>query len=268
MLNFFIIMYTKEPLQMKKIFQKFISYFSKKFSTNFLGSKYGGWDFIETESLMNATIISAGVGTDVSFDIEIMQKYKTKVIFIDPTPTALDHLKLVLSSIGNHSTIPYSNDGKQKINSYNLNNLKKENFIIEKKALYNLNNKNIKFYQPINLKHVSHSISNWQNNYSKNSAHIVVNTINLKNIIKKYKLQNIEMIKLDIEGAEFKVLLDLLRQKIKPKQILVEFDELQTNKLINYLKYFFLILKLFLGGYTMIETKKYPNFLFINRSNF
>ena len=48
----------------------------------------------------------------------------------------------------------------------------------------------------------------------------MVNTINFKNIIKKYKLQNIEIIKLDIEGAEFNVLLDLLKLKIKPKQIL------------------------------------------------
>ena len=76
----------------------------------------------------------------------------------------------------------------------------------------------------------------------------MVNTINFKNIIKKYKLQNIEIIKLDIEGAEFNVLLDLLKLKIKPKQILVEFDELQTNKTINYVKYLVLILKLYLNG--------------------
>ena len=253
---------------MKKIFLKLISYFSKKLNTDFLGSKYGGWDFIETESLLNSTIISAGVGTDVSFDIEIMQKYNTKVIFIDPTPSALDHLELVLSSIGKHNTLPYSDDGKQNISSYDLSNLKKENFIIESKALYDLNDKNIKFYQPKNLEHVSHSISNWQNNYSKNSPYLMVNTINFKNIIKKYKLQNIEIIKLDIEGAEFNVLLDLLKLKIKPKQILVEFDELQTNKTINYVKYLVLILKLYLNGYTMIETKNYPNFLFINRTSF
>ena len=253
---------------MKKTFQKLILYFSKKITINSLGSKYGGWDFIETESLLNSTMISAGVGTDISFDVEMMQKYKTKVIFIDPTPTALDHLELVLSSIGNCDTLPYSEDGKQNIDSYNLSNLKKEYFIIEPKALYNKNDKNIKFYLPKNLEHVSHSISNWQNNYSKNSPYVLVNSINLKNVIKKYKLQNIEIIKLDIEGAEYKVLLDLLRLEIKPKQILVEFDELQTNKLINYLKYSTLIIKLLLKGYMMIETKKYPNFLFINRSSF
>ena len=47
----------------------------------------------------------------------------------------------------------------------------------------------------------------------------MVNTINFKNIIKKYKLQNIEIIKLDIEGAEFNVLLDLLKLKISQNKL-------------------------------------------------
>ena len=41
------------------------------------------------------------------------------------------------------------------------------------------------------------------------------------------------MLKLDIEGAENYVIPDMLNKKIFPEQILVEFDELRTNRRIN-----------------------------------
>ena len=114
---------------MKKIYGKFIFVLSKNFDTSFLGSKYGGWEYIEDSSLREAVIISAGVGTDISFDIEIMQKYNSKIIFVDPTPEALNHLNSVISALGNEKLITYSDDGKQDINSYNLKNLNEENFL-------------------------------------------------------------------------------------------------------------------------------------------
>ena len=55
-------------------------------NTDFLGSSYGGWYFVDTETLNQSWVISGGVGTDISFDIELMEKYKSKIIFVDPTP--------------------------------------------------------------------------------------------------------------------------------------------------------------------------------------
>jgi hypothetical protein len=74
--------------------------------------------------------------------------------------------------------------------------------------------------------HVSHSIVNFQNNYSKDTAYIEVETITMRGLLDFFQLNDFELIKLDIEGAEVEVLLDMLSQNIFPKQILVEYDEL------------------------------------------
>ena len=53
---------------------------------NLIGTEYGGWllnlDLVPRES----TIISAGVGEDISFDTFLIDQKDCKVIGIDPTP--------------------------------------------------------------------------------------------------------------------------------------------------------------------------------------
>ena len=250
---------------MKRIFLKFIKKLSTKKDTVFLGSKYGGWFFCDLESLKDSFVISAGVGTDVSFDIELMQKYNNKIIFIDPTPLAITHLNEVIHAIGNKKTQDYSQDGNQPISSYELEYLNKNNFFIEKSALYKNSKDVVRFYKPKNSEHVSHSISNWQNNYSNSTPYIDVSTTDLSSVIKNYNIENLNILKLDIEGAEYSVLINMLREGILPIQILVEFDELQTKKFIKYLRYTYLILRL-LRKYTLVDTDDYPNFLFIKKN--
>jgi FkbM family methyltransferase len=249
---------------MKRIFLKVLGMFSKRMETDFLGSKYGGWYFVDRQSLSNSWVISCGVGTDISFDIELMQKYQTKIIFVDPTPEAISHMNSVMNSLGSVKKESYNQHGKQNIASYNLSNLDINNFFLENRAIYHTNNKNIKFYEPRNPDHVSHSISNWQNNYSDSTSFIKVTTVNLPSIIKKYSINNIEILKLDIEGAEYSVLKNMIKNRIYPNQILVEFDELQTQRFTKYLRYFYLILKL-MKNYELVYTKNYPNFLFVKR---
>ena len=250
---------------MKRIFLKFINKLSTKKDTVFLGSKYGGWFFCDLESLKDSFVISAGVGTDVSFDIELMQKYNNKIIFIDPTPLAITHLNEVMHAIGNKKTQDYSQDGNQPISSYGLEYLNKNNFFIEESALYKNSKDIVRFYKPKNSEHVSHSISNWQNNYSKSTPYIDVSTINLSSILKKYNIENLNILKLDIEGAEYSVLMNMLKEDIMPTQILVEFDELQTKKFTKYLRYTYLILRL-LRKYILVDIDDYPNFLFLKKN--
>ena len=108
---------------MKRIFLKVLSIISKRIEIDFLGSKYGGWYFVNRLSLSNSWVISCGVGTDISFDIELMQKYQTKTLFIDPTPEAISHMNSVMNSLGSVKKESYNQHGKQNIASYNLSNL-------------------------------------------------------------------------------------------------------------------------------------------------
>ena len=85
-----------------------------------LGSKYGGWSFVNGRDLNGCTIVSAGLGEDASFDVEFASKYNVKVIIIDPTPRAISHFKKISEAIGNPSKQEYLQDRCHPIDVYNL----------------------------------------------------------------------------------------------------------------------------------------------------
>lgn len=201
---------------------------SNGFKLNFFGTKYGGWSFVDDGSLNNCIIISAGLGEDASFDIEFASKYNARIIFVDPTPRAINHYDQIIDSLGNPSSANYVNNGRQPIKSYDLSNLKEGDFKLVKKALWN-KNEILKFYSPLDLDHVSHSISNYQNKYKEDGTFIKVQSITLDKLLDDLKLnkEDVNLIKLDIEGAEIEVLNDCINKGFKPRQILVEFDELR-----------------------------------------
>ena len=50
--------------------------------------------------------------------------------------------------------------------------------------------------------------------------------------------------------------------ELSKNQILVEFDELQTQRFTKYLRYWYVILKL-RNNYNLVHTNSYPHFLFV-----
>lgn len=249
----------------RKIITKFfdIIFSRKKIATKFLGSNYGGWQFLDDKNLNNSVIISCGAGEDVSFDIEMITKYNCKVIFVDPNPRSIKHLDLILQKIGNKRKIEYTKDGKQHIECYDLSKVSIDKIEFVKKAIWTESNKNIKFFYPNNRSHVSLSITNFSNNYDQNSDHIYVETISYSDIIKKFNILELPLIKLDIEGSECNVLNNLLESPVLPKQILVEFDELYTYEINQIKKYNKLHKKLNDTGYKSIVTNSFSNQLYI-----
>ena len=89
-------------------------------------------------------------------------------------------------------------------------------------------NQFLKFYSPPNPDHVSHSITNYQNKYKQNTSYIEVEAITIENLLKEINIEknDIPLIKLDIEGSAMEVLIDFINKDFKPRQILVEIDEL------------------------------------------
>ena len=236
---------------------------AKGYDLIYLGSEYGGWDFVDDKDLKNCTIISAGLGEDASFDVEFATKYNAKIIIVDPTPRAIKHFDEIINSLGNASKTEYVAGGKQPINSYNLSNLNKDNFVLVKKALWN-KNKTLKFFSPLNPEHVSHSISNYQNKYKQNTSFLNVDSITIENLLAEVNLNinDIPLIKLDIEGAEIEFLIDCVNKGFRPRQILVEFDELQTfskrgNERVTKINQI-----LISNNYKLLKTDGQSNFLY------
>ena len=232
-----------------------------------LGSKYGNWKFLNLDNLYNSTIISAGAGQDISFDIEFINMYKSKVIFVDPTPKALQHLNMVLDGLGKPKTEEYVDGGSQKINSYNLKKVTSKDFIIFNNALWNKSKKTLKFYFPDNKNYVSNTLIK-KPFTQKKSRHISVESIELSEIILKHKLEKLVLIKIDIEGAEVKVISSMMKKQIYPIQILLEIDYIKRNTIYSIIKSFLLISKLITHGYKLIKIKDYENYLFVRREVF
>ena len=258
-----IIKYVQFLLKRKHQLQKIN--ISSKYNFITLGSKNAAWTFIDKKELYESTIISAGLGEDGSFDIEFARKYNANIIIVDPTPRALKHYNEIISRLGLKNTIPYIDKGKQFKNAYNLENIESHQLKLINKALWNNNKKTVRFYKPKNLKNVSHSIINYQNKYLKNTSNIKVESITIMDLLKENNLDKnkIKFLKLDIEGAEIEVIINMLENHFKPNQICVEFDELNiklTDKAIKRIDKVDKILKK--NGYKCLYTDRIANFLY------
>lgn len=260
-INFFKkILPSKKNLLIKKLDFKHLN------NIIYIGSDYGGWSFQENKNLENKFIISAGLGEDASFDIELINKYNCKVIIVDPTPRAIDHYNQIIKNSGTPKKDSYKEGGKQIISSYDLTNINNKNLILIKKGLYNSDNEELKFFAPPNKSHVSHSIIDWQNDYKKKTEFINIKTITVRSILKEFDIQSLEMLKLDIEGSEIEALDLMINEKILPNQILVEFDELNKINEIAIKRFSDIHQKLLMKEYELIKTNsKFPDFLYIKK---
>jgi FkbM family methyltransferase len=192
-----------------------------------LGTEYGGWNFIENDSLNGATIISAGLGEDASFDVLFAARYRARVIIVDPTPRAVAHFRQIQSRIGRPAETSFVDGGQQPAKAYDLTTLSPDQLVLIEKALW-IRNEPVRFFQPANPAHVSHSIANLFNNQTPDAPYLEVPSTTLPDIVAQFGLSKVAILKIDIEGVEVAVLDDMLQKNIHPDQILVEFDEIAT----------------------------------------
>ena len=241
--------------------------FSSQYPLKKLGSKYGGWVFSDTslaDSDTQLIMISGGLGEDASFDIEFAKKYNCKILLVDPTPKAILHFNHIIDSLGSVKEREYSvTSGKQPINSYPLDDLR-GTLQLCPIAMWNLNTE-LQFFLPIDPTHVSCSISDIQNSNKKVGESLTVRSMRLIDICNKYQIDKdcIDILKLDIEGAEVEVLEDMLASNIKPKQILVEYDELMFPSRRNYDRVQAAHARLIDNGYTCYYTDSVSCFSYI-----
>jgi len=249
-----------------KIFRVF--FLDKSLDYKLYGTNYGGMIIADHKSLENSIILSAGSGEDLTFDIELINKYQCQIILVDPTPRAIDYYELITNNFGRYSTKTYSDKGYESPEVYDLRKVNLNNLKLIKYALHHEDNLDIKFFAPPIEDHVSYSITNFRSDYSENSPHIIVKTKTINSIIGEEDINEISLLKLDIEGAEIPVIYKMLKDKIYPYQIAVEFGDLMNKKFTKTLKFLKLFLFIIFRGYKLANFDRYPNFLFIKKNKF
>lgn len=232
-----------------------------------LGTEYGGRTFVDHGKLNKPIVISAGLGEDASFDIEFATLYEAKTIIIDPTPRAVLHFKAIEKNLGKPQSRCFTKTGNQPVEAYDLTRVRPGQLKFIEKALWN-KSEQIRFFAPPNPDHVSHSILNYQNNYRHDTEFIEVPGICLLDLLKELEIESntIDLLKLDIEGAEVEVLQSCMKDGIKPYQILVEYDELISCSEKGCERVLSAHLNLIENGYKVAHVEDRTNFLYFRKT--
>ena len=192
-----------------------------------LGTSYGGWTVPATAIAPGRIAICVGAGEDISFDVELNKRGMT-VFTMDPTPRAKKHVQQVLDGVGGDSVVAIN---KSPVEHYDLAGFDPLRFRFLELGLSD-QDQVMHFYAPKNPEHVSHSIVNIQHTEDFFEARCV----RLQTLCSSFNIVEIEILKLNIEGAEYAVLEDLIGGELRPQVICVDFDEGSIPQDDGYMK--------------------------------
>lgn len=261
-----------------KLFASFVNIFSIqllrvtplwKFSISYnhlqLGSKYSALTICDHPALYDSTFVSLGAGLDLSCDIEIMQKFNTHLVCADPTPDSIDHYNDLIASIGIPKSAPYSTNGVQSIDSYPLDGLASSQFLLIPFAIWNKELSSLEFYSHRNPSYISKSALN----ISSGRSSMFLPSITLQMLLSEIpaSFPPISTLKIDIEGAEYYALNDLLRSSFRPPLLLVEYDSMYENYFTSFIPFLFMQYRLYLNGYRLFS-QNLANFSYLHVSRF
>jgi FkbM family methyltransferase len=154
-----------------------------------LGSDYGGW-WVPRGVLFNGAVAyCAGAGEDITFDLEL-QARGLQVTTFDPTPRAIAHVAEYGKGIRFIPTGWWDKEDE------------------------------LRFYAPKDSKHVSHSAVNLQ----RTATYFIAPVKTVAALAAELGDDHVDIIKMDIEGAEKRVIGSLLKDGPLPKVLCVEFD--------------------------------------------
>jgi len=170
-------------------------------------------DFIRAGRLA----ICVGAGEDISFDLALVQRHNMLVHILDPTPRAKAHVEAVFEGLEQAGKVSINNSSA---NFYDLSNVSPNSLHFHCLGLWN-ENKRMRFYTPRNPAHVSHSILNLQ----RTSEFFEADCVTPERFCRDQGIEEVEVMKLDVEGAEYAIIDTLVRSSIRPRVLCIEFDE-------------------------------------------
>jgi FkbM family methyltransferase len=167
------------------------------------GSEYGGYCLDGSMIGRDAAVYSLGIGEDISFDLSLIERFGVEVDAFDPTPKVKKWLatQSLPPQFHSHDAGIAGHDGEES------------------------------FYLPPRENCVSHSMIQAPQ-YGRASLRLPV--IRLSTAMRLQEHSRIDVLKMDIEGAEYAVIEEIVREKIPVAQLVVEFhhrlSSVGTNK--------------------------------------
>jgi len=156
-----------------------------------LGNDGACWYVCPQDLSASSVVYSMGVGEDISFDLALIQRFGLQVHAFDPTPRSIEWLQ--------NQAVPIE-------------------FMFHAYGVAGFDG-SCAFLPPEDPAHVSHTIVPRESSRPP----IEVPVHRLGTIMKMLGHEQIDLLKMDIEGAEYSVLADMLACHLQVKQILVEF---------------------------------------------
>lgn len=201
-----------------------------------IGSAYGGWTVPGALFHEESICYLAGCGEDITFDLGLVRRFRSQVFGFDPTPRAILHVQKATQGVDGYTFIPV--------------------------GLWN-SDCELQFFAPRKEGNVSHSIVNLHGT----STSITAPVRSLRSLMKELGHDHLTLLKLDIEGAEYTVIDDFLRERIRVDVLCVEYDEFFAPKDSNYRERIRTSVgKLIEAGYSMIHSEGNANYTFLLRS--
>lgn len=185
-------------MRLKRAIKKSNQHFkvSIKCKRSWFGDHHGGF-FVCPSLLSNESIVySFGIGENISFDSDLIKKFNCNVYGFDPTPKSIKWVKDYRDLPANFHFFTFGIGEKSDI---------------------------VDFFLPKIPEHVSGSFINQPNvNFDEK---VKVEMKCWKDIVNSLRHTQIDVLKMDIEGAEYIVLNQILESQISVGQILIEFHE-------------------------------------------
>ena len=156
------------------------------------GSEYGGWWICPRGLGPDSVVYSIGIGTDISFDVSVIEAHGVTVHGFDPTPGSIAYLQTQQLPNG-YKWHPLGLAGHDGV---------------------------ARFLPPVNPAHISHTLLG----PSETDARAIdVEVRRLSTVMRELGHEAIDVLKMDIEGAEYDVLDEIVERRLPIRQILVEF---------------------------------------------
>lgn len=189
-----------------------------------MGTPYGGWIVPENWLKPDSVCYLVGAGEDISFDLGVAAQSGCPVHIFDPTPRAVAHFEGLTANLKQGLPTPCSTSPTGFYPEYAPELAQKLHF--HPVGIWN-EDTTLRFFAPQNEAHVSHSLVNLQHS----DRFIEVPVRRLSGLMQEFGHRKIDLLKLDIEGAEYQAIQSLLEDRVEVDVLCIEFDESAANHL-------------------------------------